>query len=933
MFARRAAALIRGLCLVALIGLVLPTVTHAAFTSDQQKCVTTFNKQFRKVASTVGKDFCGCIKDRSKSTDTDDKLAGLSVTECFDADRKEKVAKTSTKATEKIAAACAGPADPGVAVTDAATLITQAIQKEKSVFEAMFGPDVDTGVARIVDAGKDPSKCQLSVAKAMKKCQDTKINAFVKCKKDAMKAGKEPFLTGAMTTEEIASCINTAWVVDEKQKVAKKCNLDALGKVDGIRKTITKKCVEKAVDLSDTFPGCGTDDGEELHTCIETQLECATCLALEATDALGSANLVGDHCDIIDNGLPDDSCNLLTATVVTIPSTAEPAETPGTSGVVVTNPNLITQFGGAGFDLNTATYTRWRARGGPDTPEAIVILVAGFGGGANNFKVMAEDLIPRVRADHGLEIEVWGFSRRTNQLEDREGALIGQNLNDAQVALDWYYGDDLGIPLNPALVAGPNRRAFIYNTSDDIPFIANFTGQTHSIDIDMVVEAARAIVNNDNVFLGGHSAGTGFTARYAATDFDLTGGGPVEAGYAKLRGLIMLEGGAGSTATDPLTADSMDRMEAKFDGGLFGAVRDNAARCVDGTTPCTVATEAVDCVAQVPPKCTLPETAYGAVFGLSPGVVASSEPGAIQGASGDPDTGLLILQVDQSGPDTSAIESVPALALLNLLFNPNTFPATASGLVGAFLDDDGLGAGLSPAISTSFGQPGPVVGGINTWLDINEGGGIFTDNGPPPTTISSAPWGVEAESVRIDRYSTTFLHAGTNAADWYFGTAGLGMTNSPGVCDTGGTLLCTAGNVGAVCAADVDCAQFISLDSTALSVGRGRRDIVNLTQAGNIDIPVISFGGSNGLVPVPGRMTAFGESIATCAAPSCTGTARVVDPNAPSPAFPTFGDVDGGYEVHISEGYAHQDVTVAEDDATNNVLAPLSDFIARNVIP
>ena len=62
-----------------------------------------------------------------------------------------------------------------------------------------------------------------------------------------------------------------------------------------------------------------------------------------------------------------------------------------------------------------------------------------------------------------------------------------------------------------------------------------------------VVEEALATAVNGNVFLGGHSAGTGYTAaRYAATDFNLSGGEPVP-GFRKLRGLILLEGPGGSS--------------------------------------------------------------------------------------------------------------------------------------------------------------------------------------------------------------------------------------------------------------------------------------------------------------------------------------------------------------------------------------------------
>ena len=162
------------------------------------------------------------------------------------------------------------------------------------------------------------------------------------------------------------------------------------------------------------------------------------------------------------------------------------------------------------------------------------------------------------------------------------------------------------------------------------------------------------------------------------------------------------------------------------------------------------------------------------------------------------------------------------------------------------------------------------------------------------------------------------------------------MTSVTGRC-SGLTGTCLVGNVGAPCsgttqtAANAVCTQSINLDSTALSIGRGRRDIENLTQAGNISIPVIAFGGTNGLAVVPGLYRPFASSIGTCTAPSCDGTPRVIDASAPNPAFPTFGGVNGGFEVHMSEGFAHLDVVTAEDTSDNNVLGPLSAFLQRNV--
>jgi pimeloyl-ACP methyl ester carboxylesterase len=627
--------------------------------------------------------------------------------------------------------------------------------------------------------------------------------------------------------------------------------------------------------------------------------------------------------------LPSIFMPSMTRETVDIPSPAEPPDTPGTSGVVVTNPKLLTQFGGGSFTLNRARYTRYHYDVGGAAPNAILVLVPGFEGGAGGFKILAENLLRRALVDHGLVIEVWAYDRRTNQLEDLAGSDIAESLGDPQVALDWYFGGELGLTLHPALAAGPNRRAVFYNTSSDIPFLANWTPLVFSRDIDTIVQQARAAAQNQNVFLGGHSAGTGFAARYAATDFNLSGVGPADPGYAKLRGLVLIEGGGGSTGGTPPTADTLDRIEAKFDGGLFGAVRDGAPRCVDGTTPCSIATEAIDCVGQVPPKCTPQTTSYSVFLGLlNPRIFAAVEPSAIQGRT-DPDSGQVIIQVDQGSPGNNAVDVVPDLAPLKG-FPVSLPPATVEGAIGTFLDDDGLVGNTASFISTSVGAVGPTVGPLTTWLDSSEGPfgpATVPNNGPKPTTLPGGRWGQEKEVTYFPRLLTTFYDGGTNFVDWYYPSSGLSVTSVSGICTMS---VCTTGNVGASCSSGTDCSQSINLDSTALSVGRGRRDIENLTQAASIDIPVIGLGGSNGLTPVTGSYVAFAQSIAPCTAPSCDGTPRVVDASMPNPAFPTYGDANGGFEVYVSEGLSHVDVLTAEDNADNHVVGPLAAFLARN---
>ena len=663
--------------------------------------------------------------------------------------------------------------------------------------------------------------------------------------------------------------------------------------------------------------------------------------AIPKAEAKGGCLTTGDAVAVA--GATDAALDVVMTAVRVVERSTEsrsspvaPPETPGTPGVVTPYAKVTTVLG-PGASLNNVTWTRWYLNDLSLPPDAILVAVPGFGGGAGNFEALAENLITRMLEDHGLVVELWGYDRRTEQLEDRAGALIAGTQQNALIGLDWYYGTELGLTLHPALAAGPNRRAVFFNTSNDAPFIADWTSLVFSRDIDVVIAEANT-ASGGNAFLAGHSAGTGFAARYASTDFNLTGVGPADPGYERLRGLVLLEGGGGTTATAPLTADSLDRMEAKADGGLFGAVRDAAPRCVDGVTPCTIANEAVDCVGQVPPKCTPNGPAHGVILGISPKILASAEPGGVQGIT-DPDTGKIILQVDQGAPGNNAIAVVPELSLLSLLVPA---PATVNGLFGAFLDDDGVPAGLSAAIATSMGGPGAVVGGVQQWNDITETlsfPGLTPNNGAQPTTLPGTVWGQEVEAVRIDRQRSSFSGVrGANASDWYYPIAGLGTTSAPGVCS--GTTVgstCLAGNVGASCSggtqaqADQQCQQSISLDSSALSITRGRRDIENLTQAANVNIPVLGIGGSNGLMPVAGRFTAVAQSFGPCTAASCNGTARVVDAAMPNPAFPTFGGAAGGFEVVIAEGYAHVDVVGAEDDATNPVVKALGDFLARNV--
>jgi hypothetical protein len=198
---------------------------------------------------------------------------------------------------------------------------------------------------------------------------------------------------------------------------------------------------------------------------------------------------------------------------VDIPKRRGAGRDAGHAGVVVTNPKLLAQFGGGSFTLNRARYTRHHLAGSTAAPQAICRHVPGFEGGAGDFKVLATNLITRARRRVSRS-RLGAFDRRSNQLEDMAGSEHRGGVPEPEIALDWLYGGELTLPLDPLLVAGPNRRAVFYDQTD-VPFIASWTNLVFSRDIDAVVEEARSVARNQNVFLGGHSAGTGFTARYA----------------------------------------------------------------------------------------------------------------------------------------------------------------------------------------------------------------------------------------------------------------------------------------------------------------------------------------------------------------------------------------------------------------------------------
>lgn len=805
---------------------------------------------------------------------------------------------------------------------------------------ATAAPCVDARPAAPAGAGTSPSaallKCGAAIGKYFGKVEGLREKGVRACsepllrcdlpadrrestvaKRDACRADA----AGACTAKRAVVTANAA---TRDAKVAARCGALALADVKD-RLGFGATC-PAAASLGDVT-ACLAADLEQRTERLVGTLAPRSCAVLRAAGQLtgyedtcvpSCGNGVVEAGETCDDGNADatDRCTNTCATgpvdfeTVYVSSTAAPAHSPdGTAGTAVApGGTLAIEFGSTTFDLNRVGYTRYFAPGAGD-PDAVLVTAPGFAGGAGSFKIFAENLIVRAEAAAQIRLEVWATERRSNFLEDVAGAEIAEPTLDSALTLNWFFGGQIGIPLDPRIT----RRA-VFHAGADVAFMANWTPNVHARDIDAVVEAARTLPSAPAVFLGGHSLGTLFAGRYAATDLDV--GPAVVPGFSKLTGLVLLEGGGGAVPTTPPSSAALDAVIAKADGGLYHAVQDGASRCVDGT-PCTTN---ADCGAVALPPGALTNTcvaaveaytganATGVVF-INPQIQAAGHIAGMQGVL-DPD-GLVAIQQDFGSG--SAVNDVPALGILRAL--P---PSSAAAGIGFFVDDD-----FSPvsAFRASFGYSnngpnsmllGLVVPGAafsdpyRVWIDSDQPQPAIAipNNGPATATLSQV-WGQEKEVTNMHRFFPVFFTGAVDFGDWYFPSSGLSITSE----------LNPAGVFG-------------GLDSTPLSVGRNRPDIENLTQAAAIDIPVIAFGGSNGLTPTAAGYKAFANSIGTCTAPTCTGsTPRIVTDH---PITPTFGDVAGGFEVYISEGYAHIDVLTAEDDANNNVLAPLLAFLTRN---
>ncbi len=201
-------------------------------------------------------------------------------------------------------------------------------------------------------------------------------------------------------------------------------------------------------------------------------------------------------------------------------------------------------------ECDNIQFTRYRpdTGGTPKAVEAIIVLIPGFMGGANSFDYLGRQLVAMAEDDPASgSLEVWAIERRTNCLEDLTGLNAAEAAGNPQIAVDYLY--------NGAEVNGKTFQGFL--GEEDLPFLSEFGLELLTNDVwKIITEKIPDRADREKVvFIGGHSAGGGFTSYFAGWDFDGNGTTMEDAGFNNCAGLIGLDGRVGAR-TDTFIEES-----------------------------------------------------------------------------------------------------------------------------------------------------------------------------------------------------------------------------------------------------------------------------------------------------------------------------------------------------------------------------------------
>ena len=252
-------------------------------TSDQQKCINKMNKDGIKVEAAQGKENDECVK-RKSNNELGDSLMGTGAEDCLTADERGKVLGRQNKTTTDASVFCTPPL-PNFGFVSAGTVNAVAKQAELDLIHDVFGPaPVDAGLFAS-DPNVNEAVCQRNAIDRVEKLIQSMGREYVKCKKNALKVGKEPFPLGADAPENLQHCVSdmgapNSVAADTKGKLAKRKS--------NLLDTITNQCDATSVSTT-SFPGaCNGMSGATLQGCLIDLAECRFCKMVNAMDGIAT---------------------------------------------------------------------------------------------------------------------------------------------------------------------------------------------------------------------------------------------------------------------------------------------------------------------------------------------------------------------------------------------------------------------------------------------------------------------------------------------------------------------------------------------------------------------------------------------------------------------------------------------------------------------
>ena len=238
---------------------VLRVTEPASPRTPQDDCILSLNTAGARLAKKVGTRVVQCVRRATEGT----LPAGQTAEACLASDPRGRIAaaeaETNAIAARKCAATPAfGP--PSAPVVNAAMASLVRVRD-------VFGPNLDSA---LVDAHLDPraAACQVAVARRIVRLATAELKAFNGCKAAGLAADT---IHSAADLQACTATANTPAVLAAVARSERRAAAACAG-----------------TNLAAAFPGrCAGAAPGQLFACLEPQVQCGLCLALNGGDRLG----------------------------------------------------------------------------------------------------------------------------------------------------------------------------------------------------------------------------------------------------------------------------------------------------------------------------------------------------------------------------------------------------------------------------------------------------------------------------------------------------------------------------------------------------------------------------------------------------------------------------------------------------------------------